>query len=447
MTLAVAFLWTLLSSATSFATPAPAARFDDRTVCIKDIDFALEALEQKCGHFFALKKIDWKAVAAEFKAEAQKVQDEREHLGLLIRLLARLRDGHCEVVGVGKGASVKPPDGFYPQRASPGITLCKSGGKLYLKSVFGPAAKGGLEAGMEVTMLGKLPAAEWLAQRQKELCEVWSFSTDQQAFYNACNYGPMLERGSKLELEVIDAKAKKVAKALDCGVPDVPLLGPAFQPKKLDGALPIRWGKTAQGFGYLWMRSCPNDMPAAIDPALEELADVPGMIVDFRGNSGGAFDHDEFLGRFLPKGATLSLAKGYASSGKRPYGGPVVVLIDAGVRSAGETGSGIFKEDGRAWMIGDSATAGMSSSKETIELPSGLFSLYVSVASNKGRFNGGRGIEGIGVPPNEVIEYDPRDLAAGVDTLIRVAEERLKKFPQDEVHYDPAKAGWKKPKK
>jgi len=31
-----------------------------------------------------------------------------------------------------------------------------------------------------------------------------------------------------------------------------------------------------------------------------------------------------------------------------------------GVRSAGETGSGIFKEDGRAYMIGESATAGMS---------------------------------------------------------------------------------------
>jgi C-terminal processing protease CtpA/Prc len=125
----------------------------------------------------------------------------------------------------------------------------------------------------------------------------------------------------------------------------------------------------------------------------------------------------------------------------------VVVLIDAGVRSAGESAAGIFKEDGRGWLIGESPTAGMSSSKETIELPSGLFALYVSVATNKGRFNGGKGIEGIGVPPSEVVEYEPEDLAQGIDTLIRVAEERLMKFPQDQVRYDPAKAGWQAKKK
>ena len=423
--------------------PIPA---DARAVCAKDVDFALEALQQKCGHFFEQKKIDWKAVTAEFRAAAQKVKDEREHLGLLIRLLARLRDGHCEVRPIGKGASIRPPDELFPKTASAGFTLCKSGGKLYLKSVFGTASKAGLAPGMELQTLGKLSAADWLAQRVKDMSDVASYSTDQQALWFACNYGPMLERGTKLDLVALDAKGKPLSKSLDCGVADVPLAGPAFLPDKLEGELPVRWGKTPKGFGYIWLRKTPEDLPARIDPALQRLGDVPGMIVDFRGNGGGGFDHEEFLGRFLPPGATLPGGKGYKSSGVHPYGGPVVVLVDAGVRSAGETGAGIFKEDGRGWLIGESATAGMSSSKETIELPSGLFALYVSVASNKARFNGGKGIEGIGVPPHEVVEYDPKDLAAEVDTLIKTAEERLQKFPQNKVRYDPAKAGWK-PKK
>jgi len=425
----------------------PAAPPSDATaVCVKDVDFALETLEKKCGQFFELKKIDWKKVSEEFKADAKKVKDERDHYGLLIRLLARLHDGHSNVKRIGKGASIQLPDGFAPTSASAGFTLCRSGGKLYMKSVFGPALKSGYAPGMEVTKLGKLSAAEWLALRVKQMSDIASYSTEQQAFYFACNYGPMLERGKRLDVDTIDGKGRKLSKALDCDQSE-PLLGPAFPPEKLEGALPVRWGRTEKGFGYLWLHGCPDNLPAAIDPALEKLGDVPGMIVDFRGNGGGGFDREDFLGRFLPKGATLPSGKGYKSSGEHPYGGPVVVIIDAGVRSAGETGAGIFKEDGRGWMIGDTATAGMSSSKETIELPSGLFALYVSVGSNKGRFNKGMGIEGIGVPPNEIVEYDPKDLAAGVDTLVKIAEERLAKFPQDKVRYDPAKAGWKPAKK
>jgi C-terminal processing protease CtpA/Prc len=138
----------------------------------------------------------------------------------------------------------------------------------------------------------------------------------------------------------------------------------------------------------------------------------------------------------------MRFAKAYASAGPKPYGGPVVVIIDAGVRSAGETASGMFKEDGRAYTIGESPTAGMSSGKTTINLPSGLFSLYVSVSSNMGRFNKGKGIEGIGVPPHDVVEYDPKDLAAGIDTLTRRAEELLKKYPQEKVPYNPHDFGW-----
>ena len=108
----------------------------------------------------------------------------------------------------------------------------------------------------------------------------------------------------------------------------------------------------------------------------------------------------------------------------------MVVIVDAGVRSAGETISGMFKEDGRAYMIGETPTAGMSSQKTTIQLPSELFALYVSVGSNKGRFNRGKGIEGIGVPPHEIVEYDPDDLANGEDTLIKRAQELLERFPK-----------------
>jgi len=84
----------------------------------------------------------------------------------------------------------------------------------------------------------------------------------------------------------------------------------------------------------------------------------------------------------------------------------------------------------------------MASSKTSIELPSGLFALRVSSASNKGRFNAARGIEGIGAVPHELVEHRPEDLAADVGTRIARAEEVRANFPEREVPCDPAAVGW-----
>jgi hypothetical protein len=76
----------------------------------------------------------------------------------------------------------------------------------------------------------------------------------------------------------------------------------------------------------------------------------------------------------------------------------------------------------------------MSSQKTKVAVPSGLFTTYFSVASTKGRFNTGRGIEGIGVPPHIVTPYDAGDLTQRVDTQIRRAEEFLTKgLPKEHV--------------
>ena len=60
------------------------------------------------------------------------------------------------------------------------------------------------------------------------------------------------------------------------------------------------------------------------------------------------------------------------------------------------------------------------------------------------RSNGGKGIEGIGIPPHEIVRYDPDDLAAGRDTQIRRAEALLAKYPQDQVPYEPGVFGWRR---
>jgi carboxyl-terminal processing protease len=408
-----------------------------------DVKFAASAIEQQCKVLLASKKIDWRKVSAPLLAESKKTRTHEQHLLLLWRLLARLQDGHAEVrpLEAGKGVKLAVPE----RSCGPGMFLCESGGKVLVKNAWGPAESAGLKPGMEVVAIAGMPAMQWLGKRTAELADLMSFSTPQQAAFFTRHQGLADVAGTRLELEVQDGAAKK-KHTIEYGRVNQTPPGPAFPPKDLQGKHDVFFGRTGKGFGYVHVRRCKEDLPAQMDEALQALAGVPGLILDFRGNSGGGFDHEALFGRFLPAGTTWQGGVKYASSGPKPFGGPIVVIVDATVRSAGETAAGMLAEDGRAFAIGESATAGMSSQKTTIELPSKLFSLYVSTMSNKARFQGGKGLEGVGFVPHELVPFDAADLAQQRDTLIARAEALLAAFPQDKVRYDPAKAGWQPPK-
>ncbi len=422
-----------------FAAPSFASASVD-TDYVADMEFALEEIESRAGHFFKLKEIDWKKVSKEFKKKAKGVKTDQDHLVLLWELMARLKDGHAQVRPLPAGEGVEWPE--QPERTGPGMFWCRIGKKLYVKNAWNSAKDAGVKPGMEILKVDGVKAQQWLTERTEELASKISFSTPHQADFYARHWGLAGEVGSRLKLEVKQGSKKK-KKTISYGKANATPWGPAFFPPNIESTKDLNYGKTKNGWGYVHVRRCKGNLPTQMDEALAKVGTAPGLILDFRGNSGGGFDHDDFLGRFVPQGETISFNKSYKSTGANPYGGPIVVIIDATVRSAGETGSGIFKEDGRAYMIGESPTAGMSASKQTVELPSGLFSLYFAVSSNKGRFNKGRGIEGIGVIPHETVEFTVEDLIAEEDTLIKRAEALLANFPQKEVPYDPAKFGWK----
>jgi C-terminal processing protease CtpA/Prc len=413
----------------------------------KDVEFALKTLKKECGHFFRTKDIDWKKVEARFRKDVRSVKTTQDHWVLLVRLVACIRDGHAYVKVNPKAGKLEWPDAPKQRPRGPGMFFCRSGKKILVKMCWGAAEQAGVKAGMEVMKVDKIPASKWLEAKVAEMREYSGYSTDEQAFYAACHWGLTGDPSKpfKVELRTVDGKVKK--KTISCRESGVPV-GPAVFPPNLQHVGRQSYGKTEDGWAYIHIRKCEGGLPDQFDTMLAAVGDAPGLILDCRANGGGACDHDAVLGRFVPEGEKLNRSGGYPipSAGAKPYAGPMVVIIDAGVCSAGETVSGMFKEDGRGYMIGESHTAGMSSSKKTIELPSGLFALYVSVRSNKKRFNGGQGIEGIGVKPHEIVEYDAKDLDQGIDTLIKRAGEILsdyRKVTKGKVPYRVPKDWWK----
>ncbi|RBP35320.1 C-terminal processing protease CtpA/Prc [Roseimicrobium gellanilyticum] len=398
-----------------------------------DVAFLLKEFEAKAGPLLKKKGVDWAAVKVECTRAAKNVKTDEEHLKLVMRLIGQLRDGHAGI----RDSKVKWPDESQGRKYSgPGIMLLISEGKVYVSAAYDRVAEQGLGPGAEVVKVDGMPAMEWLRKRAKEKQDEGSgYSTDHQALYAACHWGLAGWDGTTITFETKDTATgavKEVKLTRGGGTNFVPS-GRVYNPVDRKRVGRQTYGKTAEGFGYIHLRDVPDDLPQQLDQMLKDLGDVPGLILDVRANGGGACDHEAVFGRFLAKGQTW---KQYTGAGDHPYTGPMVVIVDAGVRSAGETIGGMFKEDGRAYMIGDSPTAGTSSQKTEVTTPSGLFTIRYSVASNMGRFNAGRGIEGIGVPPHEIVPMKAEDLRKKEDTEVKRAVELLQKgFPKGVVEY------------
>lgn len=398
-----------------------------------DVAFLLKEFETQAGHLLKVKNVDWDAVKVEYTDAVKHVKTDEEHLKLVVRLVGRLRDGHAGI----RNSKVKWPDESQGRKYSgPGVMLLVSEGKVYVSASHDHLAGQGLGPGTEVVKIDGTPALEWLKKRAKEKQDEGSgYSTDHQALYAACHWGLAGWDGTIIAFEAKDAATggvREVKLTRSGGTNYVPS-GRLYNPVERKRVGRQTYGKTAEGFGYIHLRDVPGDLPQQLDQMLKDLGEVPGLILDVRANGGGGCDHEAVFGRFVAKGQTW---KQYTSAGENPYSGPMVVIVDAGVRSAGETISGMFKEDGRAYMIGDAPTAGTSSQKSEVTTPSGLFTIRFSVSSNKGRFNGGRGIEGIGVPPHEIVPMKAEDLRKNEDTQVKRAVELLQKgFPKGVVEY------------
>lgn len=402
---------------------------------VEDVEFLLREFEAKAGHLMKVKGIDWAAVTKEFREEAAKTSTDDEHLRLVARLVGCLRDGHAGIVK----SKIKRPDESKGRRfTGPRVALLALPDRVLVRAAFKDAAEAGLHAGQEVTRIDGIPALTWLAKKAESMRgRGQGFSTEQMALYSACHWGLADYEGTRIAFEIKDAGgAVRSIERTRNGGPNYAPIGPLFPPDDLKFIGRQSYGRTSHGYGYIHLRDVPENLPMQLQQMIAMLGEVPGLILDMRANGGGGCDHEAVFGHLLAKDQHW---QGYVGKYESGFTGPIVVIVDAGVRSAGETIAGMLKEDGRAYMIGESATAGMSSQKSEVTTPSSLFTIRFSVASNKGRFNAGQGIEGIGVPPHEIMVPSAQDLLGNKDTLIERAANLLKTgFPTGSVRYQGA---------
>lgn len=187
-----------------------------------------------------------------------------------------------------------------------------------------------------------------------------------------------------------------------------------------------------------------------IDSVMARLRKYDRVILDLRGNGGGAVSALERVGGYLlGKDVVLAERRGrkkekpiVTQSAGDPIPGKLVVLVDSESASAAEILARAIQLEKRGTVIGD-RTAGAVRQSSGYSLQVGqtravIFS--VSVTNAEVIMKDGKRLEHVGVTPDELLPNTPAALAAGADlTLARAAlrlgyelspEDAGKIFPQ-----------------
>jgi carboxyl-terminal processing protease len=168
--------------------------------------------------------------------------------------------------------------------------------------------------------------------------------------------------------------------------------------------------------------------------AINELKTKEAIIIDMRGNSGGAFGvlfgiSGLLTDKAFPVGTQITRrGKQVLSITPMPnnYKGKLVVLVDEQSVSAAEIFAAGMQENARAVIIGD-RSAGEALPSITQVLPTGAVFLYpiANFQSPKGNF-----LEGKGVEPNVQIPLNRKELLAGKDAQLETALTYIKENKQ-----------------
>lgn len=365
---------------------------------------AFEKEVEKSYPFFKEKGIagDWKKAKPALRAKADACTDDSSFMQLVDEALRLMRDGHAQII-----KSRAPQEELKPMYGLPVAFRPASGGKVIVASAAGPVGRI-LTPGTVIAKIDGIDARQALDKRAGESWKAGGyFSSPQRAAF--------LEYGMPLR------STETTDHTLTCHMPGtgelraIPVRNdyarrlPVYHlPKNLARAA----GSCAHallpgGAGYVYLRRIQGDETAqGIEEALNKYPNVPGWVIDLRGNGGGGY------------------TKQLDTALKKLVAGRAAVIIDAGCFSAGETfARDLKKEGGNKVILLGAVTAGSSSSKKDWDFPSGIASIRFSVASRKGIK--GKPIEFYGVVPDIAVEAEPEDITGGLDTEIIKAEQHV----------------------
>jgi len=372
--------------------------------------------------------LNWKEVHDRYQPQIATVEKDEEFYSLINQMLWELKVSHAYLVPPGSWALFEP---LVFAEGSAGIDIRLLNGEAVITSVKpeSPANKAGLCPGYVIQAIDDI-SVEKIVQ-EAELIMLPPFNSRgriarvTKAILSRIYGAPEREVSIAYSDEGGEKREKKVVRTKRSGAAVGPkgmfFLAVEFEARRLDN-----------GIGYIRLNTFQPPLATQISNAIKSLGNVPGIILDLRGNSGGEIEQMPDL--FLTERALLyinrtrdSETKAFFDPADDVYKGPLVLLVDVLSGSASEMFAACLQAIGRAVVVGERSPGSVIESDVMI-FPNGAIFMYpvAQISTPDGTV-----LEGHGVVPDIEVGLDREMLLKGIDSqldsAIRYIEKEMQK--------------------
>jgi carboxyl-terminal processing protease len=356
--------------------------------------------------------VDWRGVRDKYRALVDQARSDADFYVVLKQMVGELRDAHTRF-----HTPEQRRERERRQAVSVGVSLFDVEGKTVVVGVDpdSEASRAGVQLGMIVLTIDGKPVAERLAEAGARVAGTSSDRAVRLRIYRMIIDG---EPGTpqRLGLERADGSALDVL----------------LTRRIVSDTAVVTSRRLPSGLGYIKLTLWKAPIRKEFRRALEHLRDVPGLVLDIRGNPGGEADEvvkiaSFFFNDHVPFGK-FSKRSGRSiylrtDDDERVYAAPLAILVNEGSGSGSELFAGVMQENGRAIVVGRRSCGCVLGISEFKRVKGGgelAVSEYGYLSPRENSF------EGTGVTPDKTVDLTISDLQAKRDSTLDEAERLLK---------------------